>query len=506
MFTESDYKLLDIKKISTDSLLKQLAYFEKGFPFAKLSKPATIGDGINALDEENCQKYIRQFENEIADGLDVAKFVPASGAATRMFKSLFEFLQASEEDQAFLVDKEPYATFLKEKDKFAFADELPATAKTSKADMAVEIIFHLLHDDGMSYGSLPKGLLKFHKDNDWSVTPFEEHLREAAGYGKTNDQSGKVHYTVSPEHHEKFVELWQAVKDKYESLYGITYDIDFSFQKPSTDTVAANPDNTPFRDEDGQLVFRPGGHGALIENLNEMSNTVVFIKNIDNVVPKQLQEDTIKYKKVLAGLLIEKKNVIFEILTKIEDSQSRVQKEGIEMAFAFLQEELQIDVPVAIIGSEEEYQVKYIFEKLNRPIRVCGMVKNEGEPGGGPFWVKQADGTNSLQIVEGAQIDPNNEQQQEILQNSTHFNPVDLVCYLKDFKGNKFDLKEYVDPQTGFISEKTLNGKPLKALELPGLWNGAMANWITFFVEVPVTTFNPVKTVMDLLRPQHQPE
>nr|WP_319398228.1 DUF4301 family protein [uncultured Carboxylicivirga sp.] len=500
MLREKDYKLLESKKISINVMQKQIESFKKGFPYAKLEKAATISDGILSVGQEN-DIYITKFQNEINKGLAIAKFVPASGAATRMFKSLFEFLQASSNDQSQLVNNEPYATFIREKDKFAFSGELPNTNGSTDAETAKKIISHILLDDGIGYGSLPKGLLKFHKDNDRSVTPFEEHLREAAGYGKTNEGIGNVHYTVSPEHHEKFNQLLSEVKSIYEDLYGIKYQISFSYQKPSTDTIAATPDNTPFRDETNQLVFRPGGHGALIENLNEMDSTLVFIKNIDNVVPKHLQDDTIKFKKVLAGLLLDKKDIIFNILSKLETDN----KIGIEEAFSFMKYELQIDIPASILEGESSSQIQYIIEKLNRPIRVCGMVKNEGEPGGGPFWVKQSDGSISLQIVEGAQIDPEDEKQQEILKSSTHFNPVDLVCYLKDYKGNKFDLKDFVDPQTGFISEKTLNGKPLKALELPGLWNGAMANWITFFVEVPITTFNPVKTVMDLLRPQHQP-
>jgi len=506
MFTDSDYKLLENKNITTDQLLIQLSYFEKGFPYAKLIKPATIQDGISALNDEDCDKYIQIYKDEIQKGLDVAKFVPASGAATRMFKSLFEFIQATPQQQIELIDKEPYTSFIAEIDKFAFAKELPIVNNINKVELANTLITHLLEHEGMGYGSLPKGLLQFHKDGTNAVTPFEEHLREAAGYGKTVDQTGNVHFTVSPEHHEKFNELWNTIKDKYQQLYDIKYNIGFSFQKPRTDTVATNPDNTPFRDENGQLVFRPSGHGALIENLNEMPNSLVFIKNIDNVVPDHLQSDTIKYKKVLAGLLLEKKEVLFSILSNLENADINIQNEAIEKAFGFIHDELQIAIPISIQGSDKDFQLKYIFDKLNRPIRICGMVKNEGEPGGGPFWVKQSDDSVSLQIVEGAQIDPNDEKQQNILKSSTHFNPVDLVCYLKDYRGNKFNLKEFIDPQTGFISEKTLNGKPLKALELPGLWNGAMANWLTFFVEVPVSTFNPVKTVMDLLRPQHQLE
>lgn len=509
MLRESDYPLLKSKNISEDTVIKQLRSFEKGFPYANLQKPAVVDDGIVSLSESECETYIAFFEKMLANGLEVSKFVPASGAATRMFKSLFEFLQASPEEQLQLVGKEPYSTFIKQLDQFAFADELKSISELDVSDQVkfcTRAISTLLLENGLNYGGLPKGLLQFHKDTNRGITPFEEHLRETAKYCKNNSGKGIVHYTVSPEHHEKFTELLNKVIAEFERLYDIKYDVSFSFQKPSTDTIAANPDNTPFRDENGQLLFRPGGHGALIENLNDMSNNLVFIKNIDNVVPDHLQADTIKYKKVIAGLLLEKKEKIFNILRKLDSIDDRWIIDGIKEGLHFLSEELQLEVPDAIIGNDQRQQINYIRGRLNRPIRVCGMVKNEGEPGGGPFWVKQSDGSTSLQIVEGAQIDPDDEHQQEILRNSTHFNPVDLVCYLKDYKDQKFDLHQYIDPSTGFISEKTQNGLPLKALELPGLWNGAMANWITFFVEVPISTFNPVKTVMDLLRPQHQPE
>jgi len=509
MLRKSDYSLLKSKNISEETVIKQLASFEKGFPYANLQKPAVVNDGIVSLSESECKTYIALYEKMLSNGLEVSKFVPASGAATRMFKSLFEFLQATSEEQFQLIDKEPYSSFIKQLDQFAFTDQLKSITELDVSDQVkfcTQAISALLLENGLNYGGLPKGLLQFHKDSNRGITTFEEHLRETAKYCKNNSAQGIVQYTVSPEHHEKFTELLDKVIEEFEQLYDIKYDVSFSFQKPSTDTIAANPDNSPFRDENGLLLFRPGGHGALIENLNDMTSNLVFIKNIDNVVPDHLQADTVKYKKVIAGLLLEKKEKIFNILKKLDSIDDQWISDGIKDGLHFLAEELQLEVPDALKGHDQQQQINYIKERLNRPIRVCGMVKNEGEPGGGPFWVKQSDGSTSLQIVEGAQIDPDNEHQQEILKNSTHFNPVDLVCYLKDYKDQKFDLHQYIDPGTGFISEKTQNGLPLKALELPGLWNGAMANWITFFVEVPISTFNPVKTVMDLLRPQHQPE
>ncbi len=509
MFTDSDYKQLETKGISADKVLNQLANFVKGFPYANLQKAALIGDGIQDLSPNELKNYIEIFDKAVEENIDVAKFVPASGAATRMFKALFEFIQAEPESRKDMLTNKPYADFAARLKDFAFHTELVACLQAkvdnSNADQIHTLIHHLLHEDGMNYGKLPKGLLQFHKEGDKSITPVEEHLRETAKYAQDKNQKGKVHFTVSPEHQSKFKEILDKVLSSYEERYKLKYDIGFSFQKSSTDTIAANPDNTPFRTEEGELLFRPGGHGALIENLNDMQNELIFIKNIDNVVPDHLQEDTVQYKKALAGLLLQKKSVIFDILKKLDSTESEVIQSGINEGMRFLADQLQLEVPVAIEGSEQNEQITYLKNRLDRPIRVCGMVKNEGEPGGGPFWVKQSDGSTSLQIVEGAQIDPENDAQQTILNNSSHFNPVDLVCYIKNYEGKKFDLHQFIDPSTGFISEKTQNGKSLKALELPGLWNGAMANWITFFVEVPISTFNPVKTVMDLLRPQHQP-
>lgn len=510
MITEKDNQQLENKGISSDKVLNQLANFVKGFPYARLQKAALINDGIQSLSLNDFNNYIKSYEEALDNGLDVAKFVPASGAATRMFKALFEYIQADKNQQLDMLTKAPYYEFANRLADFAFYKELikgfSGSFNKSNPDHIHTLVSLLLLDDGLNYGKLPKGLLQFHAEGVTSVTPLEEHLRETAKYANNNGQIGKVHFTVSPEHHARFQSLLEKVLPIYKEKYGIEFNIGFSFQKAATDTIAVKPDNTPFRTEDGHLLFRPGGHGALIENLNDLQNELIFIKNIDNVVPEHLQEDTVNYKKALAGLLLNKKSAVFSILERINGSEVSQIEDGIQEGMGFLTNAMQLTIPVDIQGSDKEVQIAYLNERLNRPIRVCGMVKNEGEPGGGPFWVKQSDGSSSLQIVEGAQIDPNNVKQQDILKSSSHFNPVDLVCYIKDYKGDKFDLHQFIDPSTGFISEKTLNGKPLKALELPGLWNGAMANWLTFFVEVPISTFNPVKTVMDLLRPQHQPK
>lgn len=508
MISDIDKQLLIKKNISIDTVKSQLQHFTSGFPYAKLKKAAKINDGLISVNKADKAFIIDKYRCALDNKLSTCKFVPASGAATRMFKSLYEYIQ-NIDDQHNRINKEPYATFRKRLTDFAFYEDLTThfqsdlIADSIDSSILDKIITYLLKPEGLDYGKLPKGLLKFHSNQIGAVTPFEEHLRETAGYCLDNKNNGKVHYTVSPEHHNKFEALLKKIRSKYESKYDATFDVSFSYQKPSTDTIAVNPDNTPFRTEANELLFRPGGHGALIENLNDLDHELIFIKNIDNVVPEHLQADTIEYKQILAGLLLTKQEAVHGILTKLDHKNTL--EEGISEGLIFLKNELQIDTKQ--LNFNDLLSTKqFISDRLNRPIRVCGMVKNEGEPGGGPFWVEQSDGSITLQIVEGAQIDPNDTSQQEILNKSTHFNPVDLVCYVNDYKGEKFNLLDFIDHNTGFISEKTQNGKALKALELPGLWNGAMANWLTFFVEVPISTFNPVKTVMDLLRPQHQPK
>ena len=510
MLSNDDLKYISDKGISTDVIDEQLRCFANGFPYAQLDKAALVNDGIKVLSENDMPVYTKLYESKLEQGLKVAKFVPASGAATRMFKDLFGFIHSTPKEQELLMERAPYNAFLSRMDDFAFIDdlkkhlnELDYTEPTAK--VLHRIVSGLLLNEGLNYGSLPKGLLKFHKGKNRCTTPLEEHLKETAYYAGNKKSRGTVHFTVSPEHHPLFKKLLDEIKGELEENYLIKYDVSFSYQKSSTDTIAVKPDNTPFRTADNMLLFRPDGHGALIENLNDMHQELVFIKNIDNVVPEHLQHDTVKYKRLLAGFLLQKKDTVFSILKELDNANSNTIGSSLNKGIDFLINELQMN-RLAIESLSGDEKAALIKAKLNRPIRVCGMVKNEGEPGGGPFWVKQKDGTSSLQIVEGAQIDPNDTEQQAILNASTHFNPVDLVCYLYDFEGRKFDLSSFTDPETGFISEKTQNGSALKALELPGLWNGAMANWLTFFVEVPVSTFNPVKTVMDLLRPEHQAE
>ena len=394
-------------------------------------------------------------------------------------------------------------------EKFAFYDALDDICLKNEKKGIKELISennykavvsNMLESKGLNYGQLPKGMLIFHKYEDGARTPMEEHLVEGALYAASNGEAN-VHFTVSNEHMEFFEKKVSQQSDKYAKKYNINYNITFSEQKSSTDTIAANADNTPFRTTDGRLLFRPGGHGALIENLNDIDADVIFIKNIDNVVPDRLKADTIEYKQVIAGILVSLQKKAFEHLNTLDSGKYNHEK--LEEIIRFVQQELccrKSDIK----HLEDTELVIYLKEKLNRPMRVCGVVKNVGEPGGGPFLTYNQDGTVSLQILESSQIDKNNQEYMKMFTTGTHFNPVDLVCAVKDYKGKSFNLPDFVDKATGFISSKSKDGKELKALELPGLWNGAMSDWNTIFVEVPLSTFNPVKTVNDLLREQHQ--
>lgn len=507
MINENDRALLTQKGIREEKLQEQLSCFEKGFPFLKLSAAASVEKGILLPSDAEHQQYLQAWDAYTqAEGHRVVKFVPASGAASRMFKDMFAFVDApytvpqtdfekkffeSLEHAAFYADLNAACTRM-------YGKDIPALLADGdyKAVAAA-----MLKPEGLNYGGLPKGLLKFHNYTDGSRTPLEEHLVEGAFYAKQKDGSVNVHFTVSPEHRSLFEQLVKEKAAVYADRLGVKYDVTFSVQKSSTDTVAANPDNTPFRKADGSLLFRPGGHGALIENLNDIDADIVFIKNIDNVVPDRLKGDTVIYKKLLAGVLVTLQQQAFAYMKKL-DSGCYTTADLLEM-LQFVQKKLFCKNPETKLLEDTELAV-YLRKKLNRPMRVCGMVRNVGEPGGGPFLAYNNDGTISLQILESSQIDMDDSEKKAMFERGTHFNPVDLVCALKDYKGEHFNLPAYVDKQTGFISHKSKDGKELKALELPGLWNGAMSDWSTVFVEVPLSTFNPVKTVNDLYREQHQ--
>ena len=505
MLTVQDLKQITQKGISEEKLNNQLEQFKTGFPFLKLEAAAAIGRGIIAPDEAQRQQYVEAWNLYKAEGRRVVKFVPASGAASRMFKDMFAFVDADYDVPTTDFEKHYFDNI----QKFAFYDALNAAClKNEGKDIPTliaagnykAVAAQMLRPEGLNYGQLPKGLLLFHNYAEGPRTPMEEHLVEGALYAASAGEA-HVHFTVSHEHMELFKQKVAEKADLYAQKYGIKYDITFSEQKPSTDTVAANADNTPFRNDDGSLLFRPGGHGALIENLNEIEADVIFVKNIDNVVPDRLKQDTVEWKQVIAGVLVTLQQKAFGYLRKLDTG--KYSHEEIEEMIRFVQQDLCCRKP-DIKELEDAELVIYLRKKLNRPMRVCGVVKNVGEPGGGPFLTYNQDGTVSLQILESSQIDKSNKEYMEMFTKGTHFNPVDLVCAVKDYKGNAFNLPEYVDKTTGFISSKSKSGKELKALELPGLWNGAMSDWSTVFVEVPLSTFNPVKTVNDLLREQHQ--
>ncbi len=506
MFTTNELDQLKKREISPEKALWQINQFVHGVKPINLVAPATIPDSIYSID--NTDKYTRIFDGSKKK---YTKFVPASGAASRMFKSLFEFRDAFYRNTQINIEQFPEVMeFFNQIRQFAFYKELnlQCEAKGASIDILIRekkydiVLNNLLNDSGLSYGNLPKGLLTFHRYPDGNVrTAFEEHLSEGALYSKSGDNTVNIHFTVSPEHIESFKYLSEKVLSIYEEKYQVKYNISYSVQDPSTDTLAVTTENKPFIDNNGQILFRPGGHGALIENLNMIDSDLIFIKNIDNVVPESKMKTTIEYKKALAGILLEVQLEVFQFVRQLHESPSL---DVITKATELLRKKFNLSGTCIPNKPSDKLTVNKIINRLNRPLRVCGVVKNEGEPGGGPFLSMNENGCVSPQIVESSQIDSNNRQQMEILKSSSHFNPVDIVCGVKDYLGHKFNLPDFVDSNTCFIAEKSKSGKKIRALELPGLWNGAMAGWNTIFVEVPIATFNPVKTVNDLSRDIHQ--
>ena len=472
LFSQTDIDQIKNHGLSINTINQQLNDFKTGFAFADIVSPATIGNGI----QEILTPDFADIFNKNKDYYKIVKFVPASGAATRMFKDLFEFLSSGTMNKT-------TQCVLDNLTDFAFYSDL--TRYLPENATPKQIIEALITNQGLNYGALPKGLLKFHKYNDENRTAVAEHLAEGSQYASANNNVN-IHFTVSPEHISGFQDLLTTLIPKYESKFGQKYNISMSTQKSETDTIAVNLDNTPFRNEDGSLLFRPAGHGALIENLNEIDADIIFIKNIDNVCPDSLRADTILHKQMLAGLGIKIQQKIFDYINALDSETA-----DIDAIKEFASKTLGIKISDA----------SNIRNVLNRPLRVCGMIKNTGEPGGGPFWVRSPDGTQTLQIIEPGQVAPENA---HILKNGDYFNPVDLICFVRDYQGNKFDLTEYIAPKTGFISEKSKNGRPLRAMERPGLWNGAMAKWNTVFVEVPLSTFTPAKVVTDLINDGHK--
>ena len=505
MYSPADSALLQSKGISTQQIEEQLSNFKQGFPYLSIVASATVEKGILQLTDSQQEEYLNTWDSFLQEKKKIVKFVPASGAASRMFKDLFAFLDAPYTVPATTFEQQ----FFDQIQHFAFFEALDQTCLKNEGKTIEQlkaggsykaIVENLLKEKGLNYGQSPKGLLLFHSYPEEARTAMEEHWVEGALYACNSANEVNLHFTVSPEHHSLFQQLTERKSPQFARRFGVKYHIDFSEQKPSTDTLAVDMDNRPFR-EDGKLVFRPGGHGALIENLNEMDADVVFIKNIDNVVPDSFKAATVQYKKLIAGILVHLQQKITGYLHLIE-SGKYTHDQILEMIH-FLHQDLYVRNPETKHLEDAELAL-YLKSKLDRPLRVCGMVKNEGEPGGGPFLTVNPDGTISPHILESSQIDLEDSEKRAMFEKGTHFNPVDLVCALKNHKGKKYNLPDYVDKNTGFISTKSKNGKTLKALELPGLWNGAMADWNTVFVEVPIETFNPVKTVNDLLRGEHQ--
>ena len=513
MFTEKDIQQISAKGITMEQIELQLENFRKGFPYADLVKPSTPESGLKAFDEKYAENFAKYFtENMLFNS--IVKFVPASGAASRMFSHLFAWLEKQKAQGDTSIeninsDFNSAGYFIQNLREFAFYDDLKRAMAADQIDIEecikknqyVQAVDYLLNEKGLNYAALPKALIKFHSYDDLNRTSLDEHLVETAGYCRNDRGEVKIHFTVSPEHIEKFECHLAKVLPYFEDKLKVRYCISYSIQKPSTDIIAVDENNQPFRNENGSLLFRPGGHGALIHNLNEIDADIVFIKNIDNVTPDGRSGDTVYFKKVLAGYLLYLRYHIYEYIRILDNDN--LQEDALARIIDFTRNELSYNYSEGFFSLSTDDKARYLRDLLNRPIRVCGMVKNQGEPGGGPFFVKDSRAYISQQIVEGSQINPKDGNQQSILKGSTHFNPVDLVCCFTDYKGNKFDLLKYIDPATGFISAKTKDGKSLKAQELPGLWNGAMAYWNTVFVEVPISTFNPVKIVNDLLRKEH---
>ncbi len=510
MLNEKDIQQIAEKGISRELFLEQINRFQNGFPQLQIEKPATGNDGIMVPGDTETDQKVSFYDRNTGDYV-IQKFVPASGAATRMFKDVFvwrDLLMAGVGSKELLEDNKEAARFFENIRKNAFWEDLKVIMDKDDldADHLLEsanylpILDYLLFDAGLEYASLPKALIAFHRYDGQIRTAMEEQLVEGAFYAADRKGVVRIHFTLSPEHTGKFEHLLMRVREKYENRYSVKYEVNWSMQKSATDTIAVGTDNLPFRERDGSLLFRPGGHGALIRNLQDLEADIIFIKNIDNVVPDHLKQETIRWKKGLGGILIELMEESYRWLKQMDESTLSIN--DYKEALKFASDRLNIDTS-RFPGEPGEGQPA-LYNALDRPIRVCGMVKNEGEPGGGPFWIKDPDGIRSLQIVEMSQINMDDPTQRELVAQATHFNPVDLVCCIKNHKGEVHDLQRFVDPETGFISHKSKDGKDLKALELPGLWNGAMAKWNTVFVEVPLITFNPVKTINDLLRPEHQ--
>ncbi|MEM6263883.1 MAG: DUF4301 family protein [Bacteroidota bacterium] len=503
-----DVLQLQTHGVKLEQVKEQISHFVSGFPALKLVRPVGYGDGVIKLSEETASTYFQQFE-QAAERMNICKFVPASGAASRMFRLLFTYLEANrrgEKLQQAQVDR-----FFANLHQFAFYAPLKNALAENGLDLDkllekedfLPVLECLLGEAGLNFGQLPKALIPFHRYPDHCRTAVEEHLVEGALYGCSRGNHVHVHFTVSKHHLARIKEHVENALSDLEEKFECKFHPDFSIQLPSTDTIAVDLENKPFRDEEGRLVLRPGGHGALLENLNQVQADLIFIKNVDNVVPEHLSAPTVFWKKVIGGVLITVQKQVFEWLQRMESWKTWPTEENESQAVDFIQSSLNIALSSDYAARSPKVRVDMIRDLLNRPLRVLGIIRTDEPTGGGPFWVAHPNGSQSLQIVETAQINLKDPAQKSVVSASYFANITDLVCGIRNYRGEKFDLLQYRDKEAGFIAEKSLNGRPLKALEHPGLWNGAMAYWNTILVEVPQETFNPVKSVMDLLEEGH---
>ena len=502
-FSERDVSRIEAEGLTIERVEAQINCIKRGIIPIKLNRPCRVGDGLIVISEKEKARLVRAYDEEVKKGR-IVKFVPASGAASRMFQSWYQVFEtgcfpSADQEAEFAADLSRYAFY--EDLKMVVAENGDDLAKLMDRKKYLDVLSYILTSRGLNYEGLPKALLKFHDYAEGNRTALEEHLTEAALYARDANRVCRIHLTVSEEHETAIRDFLSRILDTYGSRYGVSFDVRLSTQHSSTNTIAVDFKNRPSRDAEGVLVFRPGGHGALLENLGCIDGDIIIIKNIDNIVPDRIKGASVLYKKILGGYLVRLQDEIFHNLRRLDDA--KMSAAALREVAAFCKRRLPVALPPHFDGFSPADKKEILRSKLNRPLRVCGMVKNEGEPGGGPFWVDEEDGTQTLQIVESFQFDQKSEQQKAVWQSSTHFNPVDLICGVKDYRGEKFDLSQYVDDRAVCISEKNEKGRMLKALELPGLWNGSMSFWNTVFVEVPIETFNPVKTVYDLLRPQH---
>lgn len=510
MLCKEDYTYLAEKGIEKERVEELIQTIQAGQKFLKLEKPTTIGDGILKHEPAEVQKYIDLYDASYQE-LDCMKFVPASGAATRMFHRMIflrdqykgkieEFIEVSAQ-RGFYSVKNSFDNL----QKFAFYPELfrrffrrgTNLERLVRKNDYKKVASMLLGKKGLNYAQLPKAMILFHKYPGHARTAFEEHLQEAAMYCQDKNGKAHLHFTIDPRFQKQFEKREKLAYKNFLKEAGAKMHIEYSQQYPTTDSITLDENGEILRDKEGMPVLRPGGHGALLNNLNTLDADMIFVKNIDNVAPDNTKHETVKYKKLLGGIMIELREQVFEYLRILDKHPDDARLGEIEI---FVKEKFGLTE----IPTESASKKRCLKKFLNRPIRICGMVENTGEPGGGPFWVKDKKGRNSLQIVEKAQINFSNKAQAAIVDDATHFNPVDMVCCVRDYKGKSFDLKKFRNDKAGFVVKKNHQGSSVFSYELPGLWNGAMAEWITLFVEVPLISFNPVKEVNDLLRMEHQ--